>query len=177
MYLVDGNRRREPVISRSVIHPAIVVPMMMVESSHDGTAVGPQLGAERVRITLHQRQVPRPWPDFVLVNRALGGTWHKQFPYTRWSAIPHRVRASIPVIEVSHNAYAHRVRRPYCKLNARHAFNNHWVCAHLIVFQVVGALADQVQIKVRKERRKCVRIVELARGLALFYHSPAITSR
>ena len=69
--------------------------------------------------------------------------------------------ATVPVVEVAHDAHALRVRRPHGKHHAAHAFHLPQVCAQLLVGVVVRSLGEQVQVKVGKDGWESIRIVEV----------------
>jgi hypothetical protein len=71
------------------------------------------------------------------------------------------VAASVPKIEVADHADALRVRREHHKGHSRNTVELAGVCAKFVVEPEVIALAQQVQIEIRQDRRKAIRIVHL----------------
>ncbi len=67
---------------------------------------------------------------------------------------------SVPLVEVSHDAHTLGVRRPYGKADAFGAGMFQDARAKLFIQPEVGSLSEQVQIKIRQNRRIAIRIVD-----------------
>ena len=71
----------------------------------------------------------------------------------------------VPLIEVSDNAHTLGIGRPYGKADAFQARMLEDARAKLLIQPVVGALSEQVQIKIRQNRGIAVRIVDFVGSL------------
>ena len=72
----------------------------------------------------------------------------------------------VPSVEVSHDAHTLGIRRPYGKADAFRARMLKDAREKLLIQPKVGALSEQVQIKIHQNRGITVRIVDFV-GLLL----------
>ncbi len=84
------------------------------------------------------------------------------------------MRAPIPLIEISHNTHAHRVGGPHSELHSYDAADDYGMSANLFVFLVMRPLAHQIQIKIGKQRRERIRVIDLSHRLSLFHDFPPV---
>src|SRR5882724_11041795 len=75
--------------------------------------------------------------------------------------------APVPLIEVSHHTYSHCVWRPNGEVNSANSCNFFGMCAQLVIFLVMRALAHQVQIKVCQKGREIIGIVNFSCGAGI----------
>ena len=85
--------------------------------------------------------------------------------------------AAVPGIEIADDAHARGIGRPHGKLHATHAGDFADVGAQRVVELVVGALADQVQVKFGQHRREGVGVGEFADVAVLPADTQAIIAR
>ena len=69
--------------------------------------------------------------------------------------------ASVPVIEWTHHAHAGRIRRPYGEGNTIDALVADQVRTKLLVEAVMGTFAQEVQIKLSKDRTEPIGVINL----------------
>ena len=120
---------------------------------------GPQLGLARIGVGTGGQNLPFARANFELVQRPFRHTRQKQFPYTTFASQTHGMAASVPVIEIPHDADPGRVRRPYSEARARHAFA---FCRHgtqHFIGTQVSALTQQPDIQIAQGWRKAVGVV------------------
>ena len=83
----------------------------------------------------------------------------EQFPYAGGAAGAHRVDTPVPAIEIPHHADPFRIRRPYREKDPAHLIHYPGVGAQEPVGMPVLALAEQVQVEIRKLRGEIIRVV------------------
>src|SRR5690242_17015841 len=105
--------------------------------------------------------------DLILVDCAFVEAWHENFPDTGPAAASHRIYATIPPVEVTHNTDALRIGRPNGKMRATYTAHFAEMRAELLILLVVRALGRQMQVVVRQQRRECVCIEEFHSGSGL----------
>jgi len=140
----------------AVLKPGGVVPLMRFEIADDGAGVGAQLGAEGVRVGFEGQKISVGAEDFIFVDGTLADFGKKKFPDAGRPARTHRVDAAVPVIHIANDADATRGRRPDGEARSGNAGDRVEVRAKFLVGVVVAALADEVEVEVRQEKRKRV---------------------
>src|SRR5271157_3478775 len=101
-----------------------------------------------------------PRLDFELVEFPLLQPRDENLPQSGRAARPHGMVPPVPLVEVSDNAYTLGIGRPDGKADAFRARMLEDARAKLLIQPEVGALSEQVQIKIRQNRGIAVRIVD-----------------
>ena len=96
--------------------------------------------------------------DFIFVFVAGTRAGHEDFPVAG-AAHLHDMAAAVPSIEVADDADALRIRCPYDKSNAGNAFHIHRMCTELVVQLQVIALAEQIEVELRQDRRNAMDLI------------------
>src|SRR5690606_13306158 len=76
-------------------------------------------------------------------------------------ALPHRVSAAVPLVEITDDTDPPRIRRPDGEADPRHAVEHHRVRAKAVIEPPVAALAEEMHVEFAKDRRKPVRVPRL----------------
>src|ERR1700730_12409758 len=143
----------QPIARCTLREPCGVVPLMLVDIHDDGSIVGTLLTREAIRIGF-QSPVASPRLNFELVQSAFVEARNEKLPDSRLAAYSHRVNPAVPVVKISDDADAQRVRRPHAEVNAANAGHFAYVRAKLFVFLVMRALAGKVEIVIGEKRRE-----------------------
>ena len=98
--------------------------------------------------------------DLEFVEITLAESRHEDFPDTATASQSHGVAATVPVVEVSDQAYAPRIRSPDGEQNTLNAFQGELLRTHPIEVSVVAPLSDEVNVQVAEAGRKAVRILK-----------------
>src|SRR5260370_32302763 len=127
----DGRINALPLAPRS--HPLLVVPFVAAEIPDYGSGLRTKLRSKRkrVRFNCHVTQIASL--DLILVHVALLEAGNEDFPQARLTARPHRMAASIPLVEFSGDAHALGIGCPYGKADAKRALVLDHVCAKFFV--------------------------------------------
>src|SRR5437870_498174 len=113
MRLIDRNRRVQRVVCAALFHPRSVAPLILIYIVDDGGGFGPSLEVERIRISLLNYEVEPAPLDLELVQSLFSEPGNKNLPDARSGMKPHRVPATVPVIEIADDAYSLCVGRPH----------------------------------------------------------------
>ena len=138
------------------------------------------LSEECERIALHANQ-PVAVPDLELVVRSFSDTRHEDFPYTGSEKLPHRVPATIPLVEVSDDRDPLGIRRPNVEGGPGDSVDLNDVSSQLLVQFPVLSLAKEVQVERTENGRKRIRIaldpqMTIVRGKLEFVRDPVCYS-
>src|SRR5690606_32652103 len=87
--------------------------------------------------------------------------WNEELPHAGTRVQPHRVAATVPVVEVAHYAHPLGVRGPDGESDAGGAIDGEGMGTQLPVELNIGALSQQVQVQLTEGGRERVRISEL----------------
>ncbi len=164
------------ILLRARFHPRRVLPRVAVHVEDHRARLRTHLRIEPVRIRLQRQRPARP-QNFKFVDFAFGQRRDKKFPHAAQAAQPHGMHAPIPVIEVAHHAHAPRIRRPHAELHAAHPGDVPHMRAQPLVFFVVRAFADQMQVEIGQQRREGVRVVGDLRAPALIVNFQFVAGR
>ena len=165
VHFVDRHRLVLPVEAPARLAPGGVVPGIVVDHGNDGRRIRAQLEGKPVGIGLETQMSTVPRLDLELVALTFAEPGDEQLPDPRYPAHAHHVAAPVPAIEVADDADPLRVRSPYAEVHPRNAIDFAHVRPELLVFLVVRALADEVEIEVGQPRRERV-------GIAALLHFP-----
>ncbi len=111
-----------------------------------------------------------PRLDFELVEFPLPQPRDEDLPHSRRAARPHGMAPPVPLVEVSDDAHTLGIGRPYGKADAFRVRMLEHARAKLLIQPKVGALSEQVQIKIRQNRGIAVRIVDVVGLLTAAVH-------
>src|SRR5208283_5412385 len=112
MDLVNGYGRLKPVSLLPRPHPLIIRPAVLIQVPYHGRALRPELGIEGKGVGLLREKSLISRFHLELVSGPLLGTGDEEFPGTRRAPHAHHVPSSVPIVEITDNAYAESVRRP-----------------------------------------------------------------
>src|SRR5712664_2972859 len=158
MDFVDGDRRFEPVFLRALSDPIRVGPFMVIEARDDGAGIGAQFRAESVGIGFEGENVAARANDFIFVDGTFGEFGDEDFPETGGAAGTHGMDATVPAIEVTHNADALCAGGPNGEVNSADAFEGDHVGAEFFVSVVMAALAHEVEIELAEHHGKGIGV-------------------
>ena len=68
------------------------------------------------------------------------------------------MECAIPHIEIADNTYTTRIWRPYCEIRILHPVNRHRVCAEFFIDIIIFSFCEQISIKIRNLRFKCIAV-------------------
>src|SRR5208337_1726595 len=157
VHFVDAHRLAHRLALGPCHHPVAVVPGVLRGVYHRRGG-GRPLGGVGHRVGL----LP-PYPvraaDRVLVPGALGHARYEELPHAGAAERAHRVRAAVPVVEVTGDADTVGVRCPDGEGRAGRLADLADVRAEHAPQFLVPALADQVQVELTQRRQVAVRIV------------------
>ena len=136
---------------------------MRLQIGDDRAGIRAKLGMERVGIGFERKKIPVRAKDFILVDRALGNFWQKEFPNAGGAARTHGVDAAVPVIHVANDADAFCGGSPYSEVCADHTSHGVKMRAKFFVGIVVAAFVKKVEIEVGEKEREGVGIENLKR--------------
>ena len=156
----------QPVAPRARIHPGMVAPWMRRGGCDTRRGTRALLIPSPIGVGLKEHFARGPAADLVFVERALRDTGNKQFPNPARATHRHRMRSTVPAVEIAHHAYPLRVRRPYREATAGHALALGQMSAKRAPSLVQTAGVEQEQIMIRNLGGKRVRIERLARDAA-----------
>src|SRR3569832_2738754 len=91
----------------------------------------------------------------------------EQFPIPG-AAHPHRMTPPVPEIEIADHGDAPRIRRQHDEADAVGAVEPHRMRAELVVYPLMSAFAEQIEIEVRQNRREAVGVLEFDDTVAEF---------
>ena len=118
MDFVDRNRGVKTLPLLPLGHPLLITPFVTVQIPDDGGRVGTHFRQVSIRIRFEREIAMMPRLDFELVELTLPQPGDKDLPDSRPAARPHGMAPSVPLIEVSDDAHALGVGRPYGKADA-----------------------------------------------------------
>ena len=151
--LIDRPGRAQCVGVCAAPQPLGVLPLIGELPHHRGGA-GRQLGAERVRVGLVDREARLARGDVVLVERPRAHTGHDPFPDSRRvRSRAERMAMTVPAVEVTDDRDRGGVRRPDGEARAvKRAFRGAYhVGSELLVRPDVSALAEVVDVLFRQQ--------------------------
>src|SRR5271166_2093666 len=167
MDFVDRNRGVKLLPLLPCGHPLLVTPFVTVQIPDDGGRVRTHFRQVSIRVRFEREIAMMPRLDFELVELTLLQPRDEDLPHPRRAARPHGMAPPVPLIEVSDNAHTLGIGRPYGKADASRARMFEDARAKLLIQPEVGALSEQVQIKIRQNWGIAVRIVDFVDLLAL----------
>src|SRR5208337_692359 len=100
--------------------------------------------------------------DFELVEVTLLKPWDEDLPQSRSAARPHRMAAAVPMVEVADDAESLGIRSPHRKTDAPNTRMLDHARAELLIEPEVGAFTEEMQIKICKDGRIAVGILNFA---------------
>src|SRR5262249_59368386 len=159
---------------RSLLHPFVVAPLILVDVVNDRGSFWTSLEIERVGIGLANDEIEPAPLDFKFVESLFGETRNEDFPDARAGMKAHWMPSAVPLIEIADDAHAFCIRRPHREVHAANSLYDSYVRAELFVISIVRSFGHQVQIIVREQRRKAVRVVKLPRVAERVCRSQAI---
>ena len=158
---VDRHRPVELTgLRATLIHPRAIAPLKFRGVADDRCVVRWRLKARAIGIRLNQKTAALV-ADFKFVELALAEARHEQLPNTRRAERAHRMKATIPAIEIANDRNPRRRRCPHGKRNAGHATQGAQVSTEFIIDPMFIALVEEKQILIPERRQKAVRIEEL----------------
>ena len=122
MNFIDRDGRGQPIVSGAPVDPARDRSSVAIEPRDDRSGLGPHFRAESVRIAL-QYGKRRTAAEFHICRSRPRPVPGQRIPIRRTVRDCAWVRAPVPLIEISHNADAHRVGRPHAELNSGDAID------------------------------------------------------
>src|SRR5271165_5513897 len=99
--------------------------------------------------------------DFELVEVTLLQPRDEDLPQSRSAARPHRMASAVPLVEVADDADALGIRRPHRKTDAFSTRMLDHARAELLIEPEVRAFTEEMQIKICKDGRIAVGILNL----------------
>ena len=161
------SRQRPVAASRPAAawrHPLAVVPGVPGDVADHRRRLRRRLEGHAEWIAfLQQRAGARA--DLELVSFAVGQFGDEELPDAGRNQPTHRMRSSVPAVEIADDADAVGVRRPHREMHADRRARVHAMRAQLLVGAIVRALGEEVQIEVAQDPAVAIRIVNLdARG-------------
>jgi len=167
------DRRVLPVPSRAPREPLGVAPFVRARRDDARGGARSMLVSARVGIGLQEDAAARAMAYLVLVERADWQLRDEQLPHAARAAVLHRVRATVPVVEVADHGHALCVRRPHREAYALRAGDLDRIRAERVVGLEELPRSEKVQIEIRDRRRERVGIDDLANELAFLDAQPA----
>ena len=140
MNLIGQHRVRIGRIRPLPLLPLRIVPLVFVEIIKTRSRLGFFLRIETIGIGLHDMRSAPLRLDGILVDLSLFKTFNECHPDLAVTDLLHPVRARVPFIEVPHNAYGFRMRRPDGKAHAFPAVLLNEVGSEHLVSMVVCTL-------------------------------------
>ena len=148
MHFVDRHRPAQPALLPGPRrHPVRVGPLVVFAVPHDRRGARRRLEVARERVGL-QHRVSVGAEHFELVGGALLEPGNERFPVAGLLQHAHRMRATVPAVEVADDVDAAGVWRPHREVHAAHALVLDDARAQLLERLEVGALAEQVKVEV-----------------------------
>ena len=115
---VNFVNRHRPVeltgLRATLIHPRAIAPLKFRGVADDRGVVRWRLKARAIRICLNEKTAALV-ADFKFVELALAEARHKQLPHPRRAERAHRMKATIPAIEIADDRHPRRRRCPHGK--------------------------------------------------------------
>src|SRR5260370_41436264 len=146
MYFVDADRFFVPLLGLSRLDPFVVAPFETVKIEHHRSGLDPVLAKESERIAF-QDNLTEAIPQFEFVVGLFNDAWNKNLPDPRLQAFSHRMRPTIPAVEIPYDAYSLCVRRPNGKTHTCMSVDFGQMCAQFFINLVMVPLPIQVHIQ------------------------------
>ena len=168
VHLVDVHGLVLGVRFSPLLHPRLVLPLIAVNVPDHGGGIGPKLRIVGIGIRL-QHGLPVPRLDLILVDIPLLEARNKQLENAGVvpAHLPHLMAPPIPLVEIANHADPHGAGRPHGKIHALHPVNGHGMRAHFLIYIVVNARSEFLNVLVCIQRRKGVGVTKLLLSAAL----------
>ncbi len=171
---VHGNRCLDWIPFGARRHPLSVMPLVAREIAHHGGGAGPQFRGLRVGVRLAQDGAVVPGADFVLVEGVFGNIGNEQLPEAGGAAVRHGMAPAVPPVEVSDHADPCGIRGPHDEMNPRDPVHRTEMGAKRPIGLVQGPFGEEMQLEVRQQRWKGVRIVTFCDRAVLVHEAEAV---
>ena len=158
MDLVDGDRAVERLPLSPGRHPLVVAPGELGEVPDDRRRLGAKFGGEPVRVGLLDDVAVVAALDLELVDLALAEIGDEQLPDSGGAAVPHRMPAAVPVVEVAGHADAFGIGGPDGEVNSPEPLMGAQVGTQPLVVAEVRSFAQEVKVEIGQHRPELVRI-------------------
>ena len=163
--LVDRDRRIGTLADGAFGHPVAVGPAVVGGWRDDRRLRGRQLGRAGDRIGLLDDAAVGAC-DLELVSDARTDAGDEQLPDARTVAQPHRVAATVPIVEAADHRDAARIGRPDREAYALDALDRLGLRAEDAAKVPMPALVEQVEVEIAEERPEAVGVLGLLHGAA-----------
>src|SRR5918999_5735105 len=168
VHLVDRQWVAEALGRFPLCQPFLVVPGV-VRFEHDARGGGRDLRGRGIRIGL-QVAAALDVDDLVLVLRYGPGSGNEELPDAGRPHHPHRMKPSVPTVEVALDAQSPGGWRPHCERHAPYPALGDGTRAEPFPQAQVTSFTDEVQIEVADGRQERVRIAHRI-GIAVRIYS------
>src|SRR5690348_6926299 len=113
-------------------------------------------GAQRERIGFEGKDVAVHAFDLILIESAGAEVREEELPDADAEMAAHRMAAAVPLVELTHDADAARVRRPHGEDDAVDTVDGCFVRAEAAVELEMVAFGDEVEVHRAEKRREAV---------------------